>query len=200
MAKHSTTWRDWLDLILIDHGFFRIWWHNLHEIRPGVWRCNQPSPKRIKKAAAMGIRTIINLRGMRDDGVGKLERQACDEYGLTLIDLKFFSRNVPDKQTIHAAKAVFETAQYPILMHCKSGADRAGIASAVYLLLMENVRADEAAKQLSFKYFHIRHTRTGLLDAFIESFAEAEKNGQTFLDWVDNTLDAESVRKKFYGK
>ena len=26
--------RDWTELIFKDHGFFRVWWHNLHEIAP----------------------------------------------------------------------------------------------------------------------------------------------------------------------
>ena len=30
--------RDWTELIFNDHGFLRVWWHNLHEIAPGMWR------------------------------------------------------------------------------------------------------------------------------------------------------------------
>ncbi|MGB2462945.1 MAG: protein tyrosine phosphatase, partial [Candidatus Puniceispirillaceae bacterium] len=52
---------DWTELILKDHGFLRLYWHNEHEIAPDMWRCNQPSPSRIRKAADRGIRTIINL-------------------------------------------------------------------------------------------------------------------------------------------
>ena len=65
--------RDWTELIFKDHGFLRIWWHNLHEVAPGVWRSNQPGPSRVRAAAGMGIRTIINLRGPRDDGGWRLE-------------------------------------------------------------------------------------------------------------------------------
>ena len=71
-------WQDWQELMLKDHGFLRVWWHNLHEIRPGVWRSNQPSPARVHAAADRGIKTIINLRGPRSDGGWRLEKEACD--------------------------------------------------------------------------------------------------------------------------
>ena len=42
-------------------------------------------------------------------------------------------------------------------MHCKSGADRAGLMSALYLILNQNVPVDKAKDQLSFKYLHLKH-------------------------------------------
>ena len=67
--------RDWTELIFKDHGFLRIWWHNLHEVAPGMWRCNQPGPSRVRAAAGMGIRTIINLRGPRTMVAGGSRRK-----------------------------------------------------------------------------------------------------------------------------
>ena len=104
---------DWTELILKDHGFLRLYWHNEHEIAPGMWRCNQPSPSRIRKAADRGIRTIINLRGPRADGGWRLEAEACDRYGLTLMDFTARSRAAPDKQMLHAARALFDEIKLP---------------------------------------------------------------------------------------
>ena len=52
-------------------------------------------------------------------------------------------------------------------MHCKSGADRAGIVAVMYKLLHEKAPFEEAVEQLSFKYGHIkqgknRHARSFL--------------------------------------
>ena len=84
--------RDWTELIFKDHGFLRVWWHNLHEIAPGMWRSNQPGPGRVLAAAQMGVRTIINLRGPRDDGGWQLEAEACaaarDEDDLPLKEAR----------------------------------------------------------------------------------------------------------------
>lgn len=191
---------DWWELMGADHGFLRILWHNLHEIRPGVWRSNQPSPKRVRAAAEAGVRTILNLRGPRADGGWRLEKEACDQHGMALVDFTIRSRAVPDRDCVLEAKRVFEQLQYPMLMHCKSGADRAGIMSALYLLLMEKASAAEAAEQLSLRYLHVRQAKTGLLDAFIDTFAEAEARGLSFLEWVESELDPEAITRKFQSK
>ena len=193
-------WRDWFELMIKDHGFLRLSWHNLHEISPGVWRSNQPSPKRVHQAAALGIKTIVNLRGPRADGGWRLEKEACDDCGINLVDFTIRSRAVPDAETIAKADALFDSIEYPILMHCKSGADRAGIMSAIYLLLREDASADQAAKMLSLKYLHVRQAKTGLLDAFVTAFARAEASGKKFRDWVKNDLDPAMIHKNFQSK
>ena len=51
------------------------------------------------------------------------------------------------------------------MMHCKSGADRAGLMAALYLLIAKQP-AREAVKQLTWKYGHVKQAKTGVLDAF----------------------------------
>lgn len=193
-------WQDWQELMLKDHGFLRVWWHNIHEIRPGVWRSNQPSPARVHAAADRGIKTIINLRGPRSDGGWRLEKEACDRRGMTLVDFTIRSRAVPDRDTVQKARDLFKKVEYPVLMHCKSGADRAGIMSALYLLLMEGCSADEAAEQLSMKFLHVSQAKTGLLDAFIADFGEAEQRGASFDEWFNNSLDPEAITNRFQSR
>ena len=192
--------RDWLELMLTDHGFLRLAWHNLHQVRPGVWRSNQPSPGRVHAAADMGVKTIVNLRGPRSDGGWRLEKEACDARGLALVDFSVRSRAVPDRDTVLAAREMFRSVEYPVLMHCKSGADRAGIMAALYLLLMEGASAGEAAQQLSPRFLHVSQAKTGLLDAFLGAFAEAEREGVPFLDWVEDGLDPGAIEGRFQSK
>ena len=188
---------DWIELIFKDHGFLRILWHNQHQIAPGMWRSNQPAPSRIRKAAGDGIRTIINLRGPRDDGGWRLEAEACETAGITLLDFTARSRAAPDKAMLHAARDLFAEAQLPALMHCKSGADRAGLMSALYLLIVEGRPAREAAGQLALKYGHFKQAKTGLLDAFFAAYYPYEDEGMAFFDWVDNVYDPEELTRQF---
>ena len=65
-------WRAMLHYHLVDHAILRHHWTNMDEVAPGVWRSNQPTHARFKALKAMGIRTVINLRGAgeaRDDRV-----------------------------------------------------------------------------------------------------------------------------------
>ena len=191
---------DWAELIFKDHGFLRLYWHNEHEIAPGMWRCNQPSPGRIRIAADRGIKTIINLRGPRADGGWRLEAEACTKYGLTLMDFNARSRAAPDKQMLHAAEALFTEMKLPAMMHCKSGADRAGLMAALYLLIVEKRPAREAAKQLAWKYGHVKQAKTGLLDAFFAAYFPYEDRGMAFFDWVDEIYDPDAITRDFKAK
>lgn len=191
---------DWAELIFKDHGFLRLYWHNEHEIAPGMWRCNQPSPGRIRIAADRGIKTIINLRGPRADGGWRLEAEACATYGLTLMDFTARSRAAPDKQMLHAAEALFTEMKLPAMMHCKSGADRAGLMAALYLLIVEKRPAREAAKQLAWKYGHVKQAKTGLLDAFFAAYFPYEDRGMAFFDWVDEIYDPDAITRGFKAK
>lgn len=189
--------RDWIELMAKDHGFLRLWWHNLHQIDENMWRSNQPTPGRIEQAARLGIRTIINLRGPRSDGGWRLEAEACARYGLHLVDFTARSRAAPDKQMLYDTKALFESLDGPALLHCKSGADRAGLMAALYLLIHKGTSVAEATEQLSFRYLHVKQAKTGLLDAFLGAYAPYESDGMAFFDWVETIYDPDQLQAEF---
>jgi protein tyrosine/serine phosphatase len=186
-----------------DHGFLRARFRNLHQISPEMWRSNQPGPQQIlAHARERGIRTILNLRGPSTQGYYLLEREACAEAGIELIDFQVFSRDPPTREAIFAARDLFERIEYPALMHCKSGADRAGVMAALYKLLRERVSFEAAKEQLSGKYLHIRHGKTGVLDAFLEAYAafnagRPAEAWKPFLDWVAEDYDRAAVKADF---
>lgn len=194
------------ELIWGDHGFLRARFRNLHQISPEMWRSNQPSPRHIlDHARERGIRTILNLRGPTTQGYYLLEKEACEEAGIDLVDFQVFSRDPPTREAIFAARDLFERIEYPALMHCKSGADRAGIMAVLYKLLRERVPFAEARQQLSGKYLHIRHGKTGVLDAFLDAY-EAYNAGRPveawkpFLDWVAEDYDRPAIKAAFAEK
>ncbi|PZO55955.1 MAG: protein tyrosine phosphatase [Alphaproteobacteria bacterium] len=187
------------DLIWGDHGFLRARFSNFHWIEPGVMaRANQPSPEQVARYAALGFKTILNLRGPSDTGYYALEREACQRHGIEMIDVRMFSREAPSFAQVKQAKALFETIEYPALMHCKSGADRAGAMAVLYKHLKMGVPIAEAVEQLGLKYLHVRHGKTGVIDYFFERYL-AEANGRTFLEWVEGT-DPKAIKKAFSRK
>jgi uncharacterized protein (TIGR01244 family) len=188
---------DWLELIFKDHGFLRLCWHNQHQIADHVWRSNQPGPGRIAKLGEQGIKTIINLRGPRDDGGWQLESEACKKAGITLLDFTARSRAAPSKDMLHDARALFAAAEKPLLMHCKSGADRAGLMAALYMLVAEQQPASIAMQQLAWKYGHVKAAKTGLLDAFFAAYLPYEQDGMPFYEWIDTIYDPDDLAQRF---
>jgi hypothetical protein len=85
-------------------------------------------------------------------------------------------------------------------MHCKSGADRAGLMSALYLLIHKQMPVAVAREQLAFKYGHVKQAKTGLLDAFFDAYEPFEANGMAFFDWLDNVYDPDILQNSFMSR
>ena len=189
------------DMLLVDHGIFRLLYLNKHRLGSHAWRSAQPAPHQLKAAARLGVRTIINLRGARHCGGYWLEQSACARLGLKLEDYQVRSRAAPAKDEILGARDLFQRVDYPILLHCKSGADRAGLMSALYLIAHENVPVAVAREQLALKFGHIRQSDTGILDYFFERYLQDNAlQPMPFFDWVENVYDPEELKRTFAAK
>lgn len=191
--------RAFLDMWLVDHGFIRDIYCNLHRISENAWRSAQPAPRHLARAKRLGVRTVLNLRGRRDTcGSYILEREACQRLGLALVDFPIRSRSPLDRDTLKAAAELFPQLEYPILMHCKSGADRAGLMATLYLHLHEGVPMRRAMGQLSLRYGHIRHAKTGVSDFLFETYLKASAASPiAFADWVASHYDPQELARQF---
>ncbi len=199
--------RAWRELMLGDHGVLRKLYDNSHEVAPGkLWRSYQPSPSDLERWKARGVRTVVNLRGDKPSGYLFLEQEACARLGLDLVALRAWSREAPPREFIHAARDLFNRIEYPALIHCKSGADRAGLMATLFLFLHEGRPLDKAMEQLSFRYGHVRQGKTGVIDAAFDAYmAHARGRGvalddvDAFFDWVDGAYDPARIKQQFRG-
>lgn len=193
-AEHDLTW--------VDHGFLREGFQNFHWIEPGkMARANQPSPKQIARYAEQGFKTIINLRGTKETGYLVLEQEACAAHGIELVNARMHSREPPSREQVRRAREVFDTIAYPALMHCKSGADRAGSMAALYAHFSMGQPIEKAKEQLGLKYLHVKQGKTGVLDFFFETYLrEGAPRGKTFQQWVDEDYDQTELRARFKGQ
>lgn len=199
LSTHSGRARAERELILGDHGFLRESFQNLHQISDEMWRSNQPNPRQIADHARLrGIKTILNLRGESTKGYYLLEKEACEAVGIELVDFRVYSRDTPTVERVLEAKQLFDDIAYPALMHCKSGADRAGLMSTLYKIFRVGEPVHVAIQQLSKKYLHMKEGKTGLLDAFFDAYIAAEKeSGIGFEDWLTTEYDREQLKSDF---
>lgn len=191
----------WGNALFIDHAILRLGWRNWGVVAPGrLYRSNHPLPWQLRLAARHhGIRTVINLRGNRADcGADALSRAEAARLGLAHIDAPFESRGAPHKDRILRLAAIFQAMDEPALIHCKSGADRTGLAAGLWLMLQGRPVA-EALAQLSLRHGHVAASRTGILDAFFISFAVFQQANPEipFLEWVQGTYDEAALRQSF---
>ena len=202
MAFHGTVAAHraaaWRDSLLVDHAVFRLVWTNFAEVLPGrLYRSNHPTPRQLAAAKRrLGLTTLINLRGRRFCGSDALSRDAAARLGLRHVDMAFESRGAPHRDRILRFHEVFHSLDGPALMHCKSGADRAGLASGLAILFSGGTAA-AAMRHLSWRFGHWRAARTGILDAFFRLYARDGEGRVPFIDWVRDEYDEAGLKRDF---
>ncbi|MCK0197037.1 dual specificity protein phosphatase family protein [Ancylobacter sp. 6x-1] len=129
---------------------------NFHTVVPGeLYRSAQVDAADIARIKQKyGIATIINLRGYSGRPWHAEEVAASAALGINHIDIPLSAgRELTDEQAQHLI-AVMRDAPKPILVHCRGGSDRSGIASALYLAAVAGRGEDAAEGQLSIWYGH----------------------------------------------
>ena len=188
----------WIDALFIDHAVLRILWTNFHAVKPGrLYRSNHPTPGNLRAfTRKTGLKTLINLRGQAKNGSDALSRDTAARLGLDFYDMALESRGAPHKDRILRLAEIYTNMRPPALIHCKSGADRAGLAAGLFVLI-EGGTAAQALKQLSLRYGHIKQAKTGILDAFFHTYARDGEGRKPFLDWVREDYSEEALRSAY---
>jgi protein tyrosine/serine phosphatase len=189
----------WIDSLFIDHAIFRLIWGNLAAVVPGkIYRCNHPTPPRLRRLVRrLGLRTLINLRGKTQSGSDALSREAARELGLDFHDMAFESRGAPQRERIMRFHDIYQSVRVPAIMHCKSGADRAGLAAGL-IVLFEGGSSADALRQLSWRFGHIKQARTGILDAFFLHYQRDGEGRKPFLEWVREDYEEAALQRDFH--
>ncbi|TFF27831.1 protein tyrosine phosphatase [Jiella endophytica] len=101
-----------------------------------------------------GIRTIVNLRGGEGRDWYEAERAVAAKHGVDFLSFHLSAKDIPGPRTLEDLLFVLKNAPRPILVHCKSGSDRTGLASALYLYAVAGTTVAKADAQLSLRYGH----------------------------------------------
>ncbi|MBC2884113.1 tyrosine-protein phosphatase [Ochrobactrum sp. CM-21-5] len=130
---------------------------NVHTVIDGqAYRSNQPDPARIAAMQKLyGIKTIINLRGPEPgEKWYDAETAASKQFGIRHEDFKMSSSRQLNPQEARQLIALMQNAEKPVLIHCKSGADRTGLAAALYIAAVAKGSERQAERQMSIAYGH----------------------------------------------
>jgi protein tyrosine/serine phosphatase len=162
---------------------------NLRTVVPGkVYRSAQLSPDALRSLIReQGIRTVINLRGGSTAASWFREQAAvCEQEGVEMETVHLSASLLPRPAEISALIHDFDTARYPVLIHCRSGADRTGLAAALYLYAYEGQPLGQALDDgLTWRYGHIPIT-SGAMDRFFALYRRTS-GGTPMPEWIHRT-------------
>ena len=192
-GRFATYWRHFWH----DHAYTRLHTSRAYWLSDEMVRANQPWPFQVKTWAERGIRTIVNLR-VGIDAHHVLEQEACDKYGIKQVRFVVTALQAPTREQVLGAKQMFDEIEYPAMMHCKSGADRAGIMSVLYMHFRKGRPVSEAVDQLHLRYGHFKAGLTGVLDYYFEKYlTEIEPLGLSLEDWARSPgYDPVAIRRE----
>jgi protein tyrosine/serine phosphatase len=131
---------------------------NFHSVIAGqFYRSAQPTSEELASyVRTHGIKTVINLRGTYpgtawyDDEV-----TTAQSLGITHIDFGMSASKAISPERAQRLVELMASAPKPILIHCLSGADRSGLAAALYVRKIAGLDEARAEGQLSFYYGHV---------------------------------------------
>ena len=175
----------------VDHACLRFFWSNKDKISSNSFalRSGHPSLSALKKFKREGGKYVLNLRGGRKRPANLIEKCICKREGLKLINIPLRSSRAPSKKSILELIEFFQNVDAPFLVHCKTGADRTGLAAAIYLLSIDDCELEDAIKQLHIRYLHFGFGEKKILKKFFEYLGATRSEPQSLYAWARDTYE-----------
>ncbi|WP_158850159.1 dual specificity protein phosphatase family protein [Algibacter sp. L1A34] len=104
---------------------------NLYEINDVLYRSEQPSKKGFKEMELMGVKTILNLRRLRNN------TKKAKDFNFILVHHPIKTK-ILNEDDILSALRVIQNSVKPVLVHCWHGSDRTGTIIAAYRMVIDN--------------------------------------------------------------
>ena len=187
---------------LVTFAFRNPWFRgNLGVVDDGlVYRSAQPLEGLAGLVLEKRIATVLNLRGGSDkDPWYAAEVAATRTLGVDFYDLPLVATVRPSRTQLLTVLELLERCKYPLLIHCKSGSDRTGLVSALYLMSRKGVPPERAEDAFSLYYGHVPVLGTRHLHEPFREYADFLKTHhlahtpERFRAWVAHDYRADDV-------
>ena len=184
-----------LSAITVSWVFRRPWFEgNLGVVDEGVViRSAQPTTQLADWSRRYRLKSVVNLRG---GGPGDWwygnEIKSARESGIAYYDLPLSATRRPTRRELLQLIDLLDRCSYPLLIHCKSGADRTGLAVALYRMVRRAEPPEAALGSFSIEYGHIPFFGTEHLHEPLQEYARwlrsagLSHSATRFRTWVRN--------------
>jgi protein tyrosine phosphatase (PTP) superfamily phosphohydrolase (DUF442 family) len=117
---------------------------NLHQVAPGFYRSAQPSAEGFANLSQkLGVKSIVSLRAFHPDDV------LAGGHHLMLTRIPIHTWHIEEEDVVKALRAVLRARkQGPVLLHCQHGADRTGLISALYRIIVQGWSKKDALAEM----------------------------------------------------
>jgi protein tyrosine/serine phosphatase len=126
---------------------------NFGRVNDHIYRGAQPKGDEYRQLAAIGVKTIVDLRGDREPG----SQAAAERAGLRYINLPLASKKYPHPRAAEQFLGIVNNqANWPVYVHCQGGRHRTGAMIAVYRMSVDGWNVDQAYQEMKKYDFYTR--------------------------------------------
>jgi tyrosine-protein phosphatase SIW14 len=150
---------------------------NFHEVNARLFRGGQPKPGGLKRLAALGVKTVINLRG--DDKLMLGEEREAKSLGMKFFNLPLSLGGRPSREQIARALALIDAPEnQPVFVHCHKGADRTGVVVAAYRITHDHWTGEEAQREADrYGMGWWQHGKKDFISDYFRDHGDAPRDG-----------------------
>jgi protein tyrosine/serine phosphatase len=148
---------------------------NVHVIESGLaYRSGQLWPSELEAVIEeSGIRSIVSLvPAAPDEYWYRAELAVSSARGIVRYEMPLSAQTELSSDQLWELLSLLQKAPKPVLIHSKNGADRSGLAAAIFQYAIALRPVEEARKQLSIRYGHFPYLWSGTeaMDASFRRF------------------------------
>lgn len=144
---------------------------NFHKVDKDLYRSAQlfsfNMPYYIEKYK---IQSILNLRGDSQKQWYKDELRISKEYNVTHYDFGIGDREITSMEDMDKIITIMKNAPKPLLIHCKAGADRTSLATALYLYAIKQDKDPQRGISIIYGHFPWLGSKTVAMDKSFEKY------------------------------
>ena len=136
------------------------------------FRGGQPKEDEYKELAALGIKTVIDLR----EDPEEYEKRKAEALGMRYVNIPMIAKKYPESSQVEQfLKLVDDPSTGKFFVHCAGGRHRTGVMGAVYRFNHYNWNFDQVYAEMKKYDFYTRWGH-GDFKKFVQDYAENYQN------------------------
>jgi protein tyrosine/serine phosphatase len=134
---------------------------NLHKVSEELYRGAQPTAEGMQALQALDIKTIVSFRSIHSD------RDEIGDLDLAYERIPMMAFASSESDVVRFLKIITAPERTPVFIHCLHGADRTGVITAAYRIVIQGWAKEAAIQEMTeggFGYHSIFQNLVGFLE------------------------------------
>jgi protein-tyrosine phosphatase len=179
-------------------GVFTVTISNFGKVKDHYFRGAQPDEDQYEELAAIGVKTLIDLR----DDAKLFAKLDAEQAGLRYINFPLSDKDYPAANAAERyLQIVNDSRNWPVYVHCAGGRHRTGAMTAVYRMTRDGWDVERAYSEMKDYGFYTRRGHKAMKDYVYDYYRnmqagreEALKKSRIITRYHDGGINARNYR------